>query len=240
MCPCRDSVPRLDNLVSRSHVLFSSAIYQRAVCSYRKRVQLSDEILYKLCRDHPNHKDPAAVHAKLSLIGRSYATGIERLLRSESGQSDTLKAWGRYFGENACELNRLVRGIRGIAEPLDRSKLVRIAEAHGRLVKLVSRKTRGMRRPTAFASKYLHFHGRAVPIYDSWADAGAGRHRLLMNSRDTLGRMPRAVDKNYWRFLRHFWCVYQEALKALGHESSARHLDRYLLEIASPSKEKRR
>jgi hypothetical protein len=37
-----------------------------------------DEVLYRLCRDHPYHVDCGAVNAKLCIIGRTYTTGIER------------------------------------------------------------------------------------------------------------------------------------------------------------------
>ncbi len=39
---------------------------------------LGNETLYKLCRDHPEHKNDKAIVAKIWLIGRSYAAAIER------------------------------------------------------------------------------------------------------------------------------------------------------------------
>ncbi|MDQ3135113.1 MAG: hypothetical protein M3Q76_09940, partial [Acidobacteriota bacterium] len=37
-----------------------------------------NEILYNLCRDHPEHKKPDVVAAKIWLIGRAYAAAVER------------------------------------------------------------------------------------------------------------------------------------------------------------------
>jgi hypothetical protein len=39
---------------------------------------LGNEMLYQLCRNHPDHKSPEVITAKVWLIGRSYAAAIER------------------------------------------------------------------------------------------------------------------------------------------------------------------
>jgi hypothetical protein len=45
---------------------------------------LGNEVLYKLCDDHPGHTANNAIIAKVWLIGRSYAAAIER--RREKGE----------------------------------------------------------------------------------------------------------------------------------------------------------
>src|SRR4051794_717903 len=42
-----------------------------------------NEILYNLCRRHPEHKSEAHVLAKLLLIGRAYSAALERRTKSE-------------------------------------------------------------------------------------------------------------------------------------------------------------
>ena len=39
---------------------------------------LGNEMLYRLCKDYPDHKSPEVITAKVWLIGRSYAAAIER------------------------------------------------------------------------------------------------------------------------------------------------------------------
>src|SRR5437899_11357794 len=54
---------------------------------------LGNDVLYDLCRNHPKHRRVEVVAAKVWLIGRSYATGLERLKRgsSEKGEHFILK-----------------------------------------------------------------------------------------------------------------------------------------------------
>jgi len=42
---------------------------------------LLDQTLYDLCKRHPNHTDIGEIAAKLWLIGRGFATGVERQIR---------------------------------------------------------------------------------------------------------------------------------------------------------------
>lgn len=39
---------------------------------------LSNEILYRTCIDHPSNTDPQSIIAKSLLIGRTYAVALER------------------------------------------------------------------------------------------------------------------------------------------------------------------
>jgi hypothetical protein len=218
---------------------FIRAHYDDAKKKYLDRIEWSDRILYKMCAGEPRHADLGRVHGRLSLIGRGYATGLERLLKGNKEQSGNLNAWTDYFVRRAKTLDAIVQEVRRVRSPLTEDKLKRIAVLHGRFAGALQkhrrfRKTKKHKRkltPTSFVSKYLHFHNPAVPIYDSWASAGACRHRLLGKGSDTLGVMPEGADPDYWHFLRRFWCVYQDARKELGRKTSVRHLDRYLLAV---------
>src|SRR5262245_21544713 len=58
-------------LITRSHVEFIKSD-QDDIWSF------GNEILYRLCREHPSHQQMEAVVAKIWLIGRSYAAAVER------------------------------------------------------------------------------------------------------------------------------------------------------------------
>ncbi|MEW5826372.1 MAG: hypothetical protein AB1778_06020, partial [Candidatus Bipolaricaulota bacterium] len=60
--------------------------YRRAVADYEHSWRATDEALYDLCRRHPDHADQAGVNAKLWIIGRTYATGIERKIPANGKQ----------------------------------------------------------------------------------------------------------------------------------------------------------
>src|SRR5664280_500819 len=45
-----------------------------------------DEVLYRLCREHPDHKDRRWSTAKVALIGRAYSAGLERRVTPPKGQ----------------------------------------------------------------------------------------------------------------------------------------------------------
>src|SRR5580692_7458528 len=61
------------------------ALAQATMADYKENWQLTDEVLLRLCRDHPNHDTQASVNAKVIIVGRSYATGIERKVTSTGG-----------------------------------------------------------------------------------------------------------------------------------------------------------
>lgn len=47
---------------------------------------LTNKMLYRLCREHPTHTDQDAIVAKIRIIGRVYAASIERR-RTQIGDS---------------------------------------------------------------------------------------------------------------------------------------------------------
>src|SRR5256885_5652876 len=49
---------------------------------------IGNEVLYRLCRERPMHRERNEIAAKVWLIGRSYAASIERLKRSDSRAED--------------------------------------------------------------------------------------------------------------------------------------------------------
>ncbi len=127
---------------------------------------LGNDVLYKLCADHPLHGDPQAILAKTMFIGRIYAAAIERRRKTPEGLAggddfytgpivDTFKRGG---------LDKHLRKLSG----LNAGAAFEILEAHKALVDMLHGITGLEKR--SFASKYLHFHFREMFfIYDSRA-----------------------------------------------------------------------
>jgi len=130
---------------------------------------LGNEVLYSLCANYPDHSDPDVVVAKLWLIGRAYASPLERgrpTPRAPKNEAfytghavpivlaSPMDAWLR-------ELNRTT---------LSWDTLAHVIAVHSRFTDLLcSISTRAHR---SLASKYLHFHRPELFfIYDSRAAA---------------------------------------------------------------------
>ncbi len=74
---------------------------------------LGNEILYRLCREYPDHKSAEVITAKIWLIGRSYAAAIERGRKiEEDGDSFyeskvAQKIQASHIDEHLCKLRQL-------------------------------------------------------------------------------------------------------------------------------------
>jgi hypothetical protein len=185
-------------------------------------------VLYAVCRRHFTHSEIGGVRAKLYLVGRTYATGIERLIRSNDKQGGAMGLLARYLVDNARKLNPLFSELRGIREPLTEAKLKRILKLHACFVEILRKlpQLREKQFPRAFASKYMHFHCPAVPIMDAFADKAL---RKRVPKKDSQSWIPAKADRAYAEFLVRFWQLYDEAQRSKLSKPLVKHLDRWLL-----------
>lgn len=186
-----------------------------------------ERTLYDLCQQQPGHADRAGSNAKLWLIGRGFATGIERQIKSKGGQGSSMQTLCDHVHDNHASIDEVAGLLTSVEEPLDEEKLKAIATAHGRLCRLLRPVLRKGVSPRSFAAKYLHFHCPAVPIYDRyavWKLTKTCRWRREFN----LYGKPREADDDYHWFLLRFWQLYQAA-RAIRPNVTVRQLDMYLL-----------
>lgn len=137
-----------------------------------------NEVLYRMCRERPQHTDNDVISGKLWLIGRAYSAAIER------GAGDAIIA-GKDLHQTiapeikASPLDAWLKEISDI-EFVDKENLSRVLAVHQRFTLLMKRLTKRERR--SFTSKYLHFHNPNAFIYDSRATAAVrkcvGRRRF--------------------------------------------------------------
>jgi len=147
---------------------FSVRDYKKACRDYRLNWKARDDALRGLCRKFPDHQRRDGVNAKLWIISRSYATGIERRIKSAGTQGSSMETLADHFWRRRTSVDNIIKSLRGVREPLTPSKLEQIANAHGKLLRVVRKVLRRKRQsPRSFVSKYLHFHNPAVPIFDS-------------------------------------------------------------------------
>lgn len=203
--------------------------YIKACEDYEEYGPVLHDILYKLCREHPNHSSNAAILAKLCVIGRGYATGIERQVLSTGKQSDTLMQLIEHFYKNRKSIDTIFKRLSLISGPLTSEKLKLIVREHGRFVKLLSHKLRKNRSARSFASKYMHFHCPSVPIYDSFVNKIL-RREYRWNDKFMEFEIPSDADEEYYAYVCRFWQLYQELKKACKGVN-VKLVDNYLMSL---------
>ena len=205
--------------------LVDPGLMKAAACDYKERIAVVDQTLYELCRQHPDHQTTDAVHAKTCLIGRAYATGIERRIESDGRQSSALSQLNDFLFKHRWQVDSILGELEGVLEPLEWANVRLIIAQHGRFTSLLSQLVQ-RRAVTSFAAKYMHFHNPAVPIYDRLSSSAA-RGILPWRDLDSIPAWPARRDPKYWRFAVRFWKLYQ----GLDDKSTGtvRLLDRYLV-----------
>jgi hypothetical protein len=186
---------------------------------------LGNEVLYTLCRDHPAHKNPSVVIAKVWLIGRAHAAVIERR-RGRHEASDSF-----YIESVAVDIMRsgIDEWIEEAKEKVGRgeSAVTQMLATHAKVTQLFEG-IAGLNK-RSLASKYLHFH---VPslffIYDTRAAEGV-RVLAAPLGRTTGGNGD--ADSEYRRFVEK--CVTLQGLieGRLAVRLSPRQLDNLLLHV---------
>jgi|ERR1035437_1330590 hypothetical protein len=189
---------------------------------------LGNQVLYDLCSEHPLHKTPQEILAKIWLIGRSYAAALER---RKNKSSDSL---GDLFYEDKAAPEIKKSPIDGWLELLKSDSTPEAAiETHSKLTKLFFKISELEKR--SLASKYLHFHRQDLFfIYDS---------RVMSAIRSVTpgnGQLPTLVveesDKEYMSFYRRCLWLQGDLEKKFGCKLSPRQLDKILLYITDSKK----
>ena len=190
-----------------------------------------DETLYGLCRDNPRHSDIGAVRAKVWIIGRTYATQIERQISSDGSVGNSMDKLARHLHEHHEMVDGIFDKVRNVREPLEDEEkdFLSIVAAHGELVSLIQRQRllRNNNSPHSFVSKYMHFHCPVVPIYDSNAKRALRKLVPWQPSFDSF-KPPSKDDEEYRYFVRRFLELYLEVRKVKS-DVTVRLLDIFLL-----------
>jgi hypothetical protein len=208
--------------------MFDPVKFDIAVAERNEKWIKTDDILYRICREMPRHNDLGEVTAKLTIIGRSYSTGIERAIRSKHTQGSSVECLANYIWSNAGEVDKQLS--RTCSFDCSHAEHFREAvDVHGRLVKMLN--SICTRSPRSFVSKYMHFHCPFVPIYDSYAQSGLSQAIRWRQTLEGAFESPKSADGPYYRFCIRFWTLYREAIQVRPH-ALVKELDRYLCYLA--------
>jgi len=217
--------------------------YTDSVKRYDGRIKLLDQTLYDLCRGHPNHSNPAEVHAKLWIIARTLASGLEKKVHktAEKKQGGGLRSVEDALLKSRPKMDEIFGTLRTIAEPSSEN-LATIVRMHGELSRILTCATGG-RSARSFVSKYMHFHNPVVPIYDSLAVKGIKAIKIPSPSKGAS----RAVvgvsgDEKYAQFVLRFYQLYEAAKRLLpsSDEGLTKRLDYFLIHKAEGRASKRK
>jgi hypothetical protein len=167
------------------------------------------------------------VNAKLWIIGRTYATGIERQIRTKGTQGSSMTQLADHIWRHHRQVDACLHPLRRINEHLDIEKIQLILTVHGRLLAVIQPILRNKNSPRSFVSKYLHFHCPAVPIYDNIAVSALRKLCPWGKSLQALG-FPKDADQEYGRHVLRFWRLYQDMLLR-ERQVSVKLLDEFLL-----------
>lgn len=203
---------------------FSTTDYERATQDYLRTWKIIDEVLYRLCGDHPKHTDHLSVTAKVVIIGRTYATGIERHVSTKGKQGSSIGQVVELFFTRGTDIDQWLGSLEQIAEPLTISSIEKILYVHQLILNVSSSLTKDGEAARSFVSKYMHFHNPVVPIYDNIADTFLPK--LVRLRRDQIVSVEHA-DATYAAYVSRFFRLYGLASKHLP--VTVRLLDYYLI-----------
>lgn len=209
---------------------FSKTTYETACRDYRANWAALDKVLYDLCVECPEHQSRASVNAKLWVIGRTYATGIERKIKATGSQGSSMKQLADHIWKHRAEVDAIIAGLDECQNGLTLDGLKCIQEGHGRFVKLIQPLLIKEQSARSFVSKYLHFHRSAVPIYDTVVCAASPKI-VRWNPKFEVFHPPTNADADYARYTFRFWQIHEAAQRS-GANVSVKLLDNYLLAVA--------
>ena len=183
---------------------------------------LSNQILYEMCEEYPNHKNEDEIIAKVLLIGRVYSAAIER--RKQVNNSSSMF----YLREVVPAIRRSkidvwLNSLKELEYPTHEN-CAQIIAVHKRVTDLFERISGLEKR--SLASKYLHFHfPNLFFIYDSRSSSALKNveHRSIWNSSLV------EYDREYARFFLRCMTFVEKVNSECDILLTPRKLDKYLL-----------
>lgn len=185
---------------------------------------VGNRVLYRLCKQFPNHSESSAVLAKIWLIGRAYAAAIERRRNKATGNDA--------FYLRTVVPKLLVSNIDiWIGETRANPRCFNtMVAAHGKVTRLFE-SISGLEK-RSLASKYLHFHLPTVFfIYDARANEAIRRIGLPKVKNHAF--YPKQADNEYRKFAEKCGALRSIVRHEFGVSLQPRQLDNLLLTLSS-------
>ncbi len=206
--------------------------YETSWFEYLRTWEAFDQVLYRMCAAMPRHDTLGWVAAKVGIISRAYATGLERHVETNKMRKvNGLVIVAHHLHRNGPRVDDLMSRLRRIA----RGRVLRSPEqlretvrVHSELLSLVREVIREGHIPRSFVSKYMHFHAPAVPIFDFRAMSVLRHWYPVRRKRSWYFTEPTPSDSQYYRFCNRIFSFWLDA-KRHDPQVTIRRLDQYLL-----------
>jgi hypothetical protein len=202
---------------------------------------LSNEVLYNLCKEHPNNKKPEEIIAKVLIIGRVYSSAIER--RKNVKKNDYNDDFYEKNVVKEIKKSNLDKLLEKLPDKITDPKTVinQIVYTHKKLTntfKIISNSNN-----RSLASKYLHFHKPELFfIYDRRAKQSISRIIRSLNIRSLNEKpeiKPSKADMEYLAHCRRCFWLRDKIKEESNMTLNPREIDKILLYIQKMTKKKR-
>jgi len=210
-----------------NQVAFNILHVKKAAEDYEENWKYEDEVLFQLPIKYPGHRILSHINVKINIIGKSYDSGIARLIPSDGDPGSSFRKLAKHFQEKGPDIDTLLDQLKGIKEPLNKENLAKIVEIHGSLSNIIKKITNQGKSPHSFVSKYMHFHCPAVPIYDSLTAQNV-THLVRWNNGLKVFDMPKEADEEYGRYVMRFFNLYQQIIDQMK-DATVKMVDYYLM-----------
>jgi len=213
----------------------------RIILNKERIWELSDKVLYDMCRDHPLHNDPKEIIMKTLLIGRVYSVQLER--RKIKDKDNLL---GDRFYEDKVIPTFLESGLderlsRLTTKNLSPELFHEIFQTHKFLLDKIHPITELNKR--SFCSKYLHFHKPELFfLYDSRLRQSLSilKGKINQEQRTQFLVNTSNYDKEYVEFFLKCYNLKIEIERVLEQSLSIRDFDTIMLELSNYINDKNR
>jgi len=191
-----------------------------------KKWMLGNNVLYKLCSEHPFHTKDEEIRAKIWLIGRSYAASIERRTNKKKINDDFYDYVVQEFIKFNIKSKFDERLSRLKKKEFNEETLKDILFIHKELTQFFKELTGKEKR--SLASKYLHFHAPIFPIYDSRAN-----NSIKKIVRGKVEESKLIGDKDYSKFCYKILFLYDYIKDKINKIPTLREIDTFLVKNAN-------
>ena len=203
--------------------------YEDSWARYQHAWRVYNEVLYEMCTARPGHGSLGDVVAKVGIVARAYAAGLER--HGDPEGPGAIVGVATLLHQHSVEVDALIAEIRrvaGIGDKFNAEIGSAVVALHGRFEAIVRDATNNGHSVRSWSSKYLHFHAPGVPLYDSRARGVVKARYDLRRVRNQHFPCPDEGDYEYSKFVNAFLSLWVEASE-LGLPVTMRRLDQFLL-----------
>jgi hypothetical protein len=199
--------------------------------------ELSNKVLYDMCREHPFHNVPKEIIMKTLIIGRVYSVQLERRKNNDKLLGD------RFYEEKVIHVflnkgldNKLLNLT---SKSLSPEVFDEIFQVHKFLMDTIRPITDMDKR--SFCSKYLHFH---LPdlffLYDSRLRQSVSflKGKILPEQKKQFLIDSNNYDKEYVEFFLKCYNLRTELQTVLYRELTIREFDTIMIELSNNISEK--